>query len=131
MPYGTDNDGRNARSYAAFCWDPQEPTRVITEPTCPLKFFCPALAVVGANDPWDDVGQIFMAFFCGWLYTLLCWEPTGSWPGKVAPGGYVRRLLLQCVPRVPNFPNSCRDVGYRAGRLLLKRRASSVNLIER
>lgn len=62
--------------YTVFCWHPSD-NRTITEANIVMKCCCPVLAVVGNNDPWDDCGAICMAANFGWLYTVLCWTPTG------------------------------------------------------
>jgi hypothetical protein len=73
--------------YTMFCWK-AEGERTVTPPTLVCKLCCPTLAVVGANEPWDDMMPIACAYGLGCIYTMFLWKPTA--PGA-APAVAIER----------------------------------------
>eukprot|EP01047_Picozoa_sp_COSAG01_P015119 COSAG01_NODE_751_length_13837_cov_78.727981_7_plen_116_part_00 len=63
--------------YTMFCWKP-EGERTVTPPSFICKFCAAPLAVVGANEPWDDCMPIVLAYCLGCIYTMFLWKPTAA-----------------------------------------------------
>jgi hypothetical protein len=71
-----------------FCWKP-EGERIVTPPSLVCKLCCSPLAVVGANEPWDDMMPIVLAYCLSCIYTMFLRKPRA--PGAAAPAVTIER----------------------------------------